>query len=116
MSDLEIKEPKKIKGMSAGLVAFWERDWREIEEKIKYINKLLKDGVEVTTANGADWNSEGASNLTHKALLINIQPIKQKTREDMVIELLGKMFKDPDNNIKPIYEDRLKELLGPKNE
>lgn len=46
------------------------------QENVEPINKILSEAIEVTSSNGNDWNDEAAINLTHKAILINIQKIK----------------------------------------
>lgn len=81
-------------------------DWQDLflhagmniwfDTHVEPINKLLSEGVEVKgnitptsnqePYNGYDFNGGtlGKTDPTHKALLINIEPIKQETREQQL--------------------------------
>lgn len=128
MSELEIEEPdfhdaNKIDGKDF-------RDW--FQENVEPTNKLLREGVEVTgqIPNGelkeAEWGSTVYGNDcdTHKALLINIKPIKQKTREEKAIELLEEIVNGADKAKQTLtmvkfidhYKMKAKKLLESKNE
>lgn len=58
-------------------------------KEIERINALFESAVEVTSSNGHDWNADSAINLTHKALLIDIQPIEKESAEDLLRDFLG---------------------------
>jgi hypothetical protein len=90
---------------------FYSRDHFDkwFNENVEPINEMLSKGIEVY-----NWEEVWHPKLdayddkpTSKALLINIEPIKQETAEDMLRRILD----DPDNNIKPIYYDKAKKLL-----
>ena len=61
-------------------------DW--FNENVEPVNKILRNAIAVTTANAYDWNVESAINATHKALLINIEPIKKESAKDVLEALL----------------------------
>ena len=66
--------------------------------QVEPVNEAIKGGVEVVSAHRLDgatgWiKSDGSCGrvtgmLTHKALLINIQPIKKETAEDVLREFI----------------------------
>lgn len=63
-------------------------------DKVEPINKMLSEGVEVFVPkdfkdpDGGFWGKNKQSFDTHKALLINIQPIKKETAEDVLRDIL----------------------------
>lgn len=68
-------------------------------EKVLPINKLLSAGVEVYANAGTEnlsiyhpFHRSGSTSDTHRALLIDIKPIKTKTREEKLEELVEKIF------------------------
>ena len=67
------------------------------DENIKPFNDALESAVEVNCAKFSDdWNCSEyilpTDEWTHKALLINIEPIKQETAEDVLRELVAKSY------------------------
>ena len=70
----------------------WLNEW--FHQEVEPINKILAEGVEVSgdvdDFSMSEWRStkgRGYENNTHKALLINIQPIKKDTAEDVLRDL-----------------------------
>lgn len=61
---------------------------------IEPINQMIEDAVEVVgSKEWGDWTSQSLGNVsneyrTHKALLINIEPIKKETAEDVLRDLI----------------------------
>lgn len=54
------------------------------------IKSLFENAVEVYSQDGSDWIENVPTNwATHKALLINIQPIKEDTAEDLLREIVN---------------------------
>ena len=75
------------------------------ETVVEPVNKMLEQGVEVVGHKEADhpyWymfenpSKESMKSHTHKALLINIQDIKPKTKGERAIESLREVLKDID--------------------
>lgn len=66
------------------------------KEHVEPINKMLAEGVEVRTCEldkSAWYNfNEPVKTDRYKALLINIQPIKQETREDKLERVLSSLI------------------------
>jgi hypothetical protein len=94
---------------------------------VKPINKMLEQGVEVTGwrlseadvgagDNIGEWTcgSGHDSRSTHKALLINLQPIKQETAEDVLRQCLenGNFV----NNVDGWLVKKVKNVLESKND
>ena len=68
---------------------------RWFDEHVEPVNKMLAEGVEVwgyppseSAKEDHIWGVQKDEHLTHKALLINIQPIKKETAEDVLKELV----------------------------
>lgn len=73
------------------------------QENVEPVNKMLEDAVEMVgdaeDFSCGSWirrNGQVSTDRTHKALLINIQEIKPKTREERAIELLGEIIAEHD--------------------
>lgn len=72
---------------------------------VEPINKLLREGVEVKryAENDMEWFTDNAIHCkeipSHNALLINIQPVKQETPEDVLRDICN-WFENLDGNIK----------------
>ena len=91
------------------------RAW--FKENVEPFNKLLAEGVEV---HGRDigskhfrWADASKNHLidcTHKALLINIQPIKDETAEDVLRYLLKTYDKEHVDN-QDNWRDRARAVL-----
>lgn len=67
---------------------------RWFDEQIEPINKLFEDAVEVRKFEHSLWSTHAQSNwfsdenkCSHKALLIDIQPIKKETAEDVLRDM-----------------------------
>lgn len=126
MSELEIKFPDWVdylteQGTEADRkdYAFQKRinDW--FKENVEPINKLLREGVEVYGQPGSMlWSDNNLHTHTHKALLINIQPIKQKTREEKLEDALKdfvEAYPHFDKSLQPQFL-KAKKLLESKDE
>lgn len=87
---------------------------RAWDKAVGPVNKMLSDGVEVTTANGSDWNDEYAINLTHKALLINIEPIKEESAEDILRDIFNQYKDMSGGDIREDWAARARKLLEKK--
>ena len=91
---MKIEKPDHIVWKQMGHFAF-ER-W--FEANVEPINKLLAEGVEVyanhnKASKGYAWTVEHWTDSdTHKALLIGIEPIKPKTKEERALDLLREML------------------------
>jgi len=112
---MRIEKPEHIsKNVYAN--AFF-RNW--FKEQVEPINKILEAGTEVR---GNKTNTLGWSfleyfppelNYTHKALLINIEPIKKETAEDVLRDMLENMHKlDKEYKIPPGWLNRAKKVLS----
>ncbi len=78
-----------------------EKDFdRWFNEHVEPINRMLSEGIEVWSDDWGDFKGEHmwsdkedscvALNMnTHKALLINIQPLKKETAEDVLRDLVS---------------------------
>lgn len=65
-------------------------DW--FDEHVEPLNKMLAEGVELygsETRPLDGWNQKSYESSTHKALLINSEPIKEKSREEKMTKLLS---------------------------
>lgn len=89
--DLKIERPcfkKLLEGIALSQQVALLEDW--FKQYVEPINKLLALGVQVhgATFEGLnEWTKTKLSNDDHKALLINIQPIKKETAEDVLRDL-----------------------------
>lgn len=91
---LEIEKPnwdQVTKVIYGGGVTTWISSGLDtwFENHVEPINKMLSEGYEVfsrsnTTYLGDMWSIADNHHMTHKALLINIQPIKKETAEDVL--------------------------------
>lgn len=86
---------------SYGAIEFYQ--W--FDKHVEPINKMLAEGVELRSAlnapeeefvvNSKEWwfgeSAIGFARGTHKALLINIQPIEEKTLEERLKDILNKI-------------------------
>ena len=66
------------------------------DEHVEPINKMLSEGVEVYGSNNRPldgWNQKSYESTTHKALLINIEPIKKETKGEACERLLSDWLK-----------------------
>ena len=90
------------------------------DQKVEPINKMLSEGAEVysfdppktSTRWSPQWGHD-ESEFDHKGLLINIQPIKKETAEDVLKALIDYEDNIPDA-MKPEYEsiyERAKAVL-----
>lgn len=88
----------KIEKISGNIIQADKRMWGKLFTPYEPINKMLSEGVEVygtdertfsiKKTNGINMYGLNDSNhFTHKALLINIQPIKKETAEDVLREI-----------------------------
>lgn len=90
------------------------------QENVEPVNKMLAEGVEVYGHKEADhpfWymfenpSESSMKSHTHKALLINIQEIKPKTREEKVKDLIDETYdlilKQPKGYIEKIRTKQL---------
>lgn len=87
------------------------------QEYVKPLNKAIREGVEVFADNNTNrWYPETDSSCsdTHKALLINIQPIRKETAEDVLRDILETTVIDPHEMISLFasYSSRAKKVLG----
>ncbi len=61
--------------------------------EVEPINKMFNEGVEVYGWDNKDWERQEkhiqGHDHSHRALLINIQPIKKETADDMLREILN---------------------------
>lgn len=65
------------------------------DKEVEPINGLLSEGGEVYGENDGCWFDDGAQDErinTHKALLINIQPIKKDTANTLLKDLVQGFF------------------------
>lgn len=71
-----------------------------VDKYVDEINKALDSAVEVYTAPGmgneTSWVTHELESRTHKALLINIEPIREDTCADVLREMLNTMGNDAD--------------------
>jgi hypothetical protein len=83
------------------------------QENVEPVNKMLEGAVEVFTqsdpAEHTHWRGYKSKGDTHKALLINIQEIKPKTKGERAIELLRDMFEC--ENIEPYHWEQCEAIL-----
>ena len=91
-------------------------DW--FSDNVEPINKML-DGAETVYGENDDcWFTRDAGNFetnTHKALLINIEPIKKETAEDVLRDLydvLRDLYNDPGIAEADEFWERAKKVLG----
>lgn len=100
-------------GLNLDLVTVLNKCW---DAEAEPINKILAEGVEVTTytekgLDFANWvaplDRPGAT-PTHKALLINIQPIQKETAEDVLRDCLDNGLLTTDQE----FRQRAKAVLG----
>lgn len=64
---------------------------RWFDKNVAPVNKMLAEGVEVYSIYGRNWTPKPYDGQTSKALLINIQPIKEPTREEK-LEVVVKKY------------------------
>ena len=99
---------------------FSEQLDRWFDDHVEPINKLLADRVEVYNFEEV-WHpcktAYGDERPVNKALLINIQPIKQETAEDVLRELLGQSLPHVFKTIQcEEFRARAKRVLGESDE
>lgn len=85
---------------------------RWFQEKVEPINKML-DEAAVVYGNGIKnvWSEGQLGHDTHKALLIQIEPIKKETAEDVLRYILKTYGKEhPDNQ--DDWRERAKAVLA----
>lgn len=63
-----------------------------------HIRPLFENAVEIYLStnglvDGVDWSTDYSDKYTHKALIINIEPIKEETAEDLLRELVNAIAK-----------------------
>jgi len=101
----------------------------EWNENFEPINKMFEDAREIRSYGDQNlWRHVSCkavvygkdlyniSKESHKALLINIEPIKQETREEKLEALLMEIYEGGDDKIikwetKEVYMDKIKDLL-----
>ena len=111
---MKIKRPGNIFGKTEVSVE-WFYDW--FDQCVEPVNKMLSEAVEVVSFSpwaGANytWMDRGdykkcdiKEDIHHKALLINIEPIKKETAEDILRDILedsyiGENYNDIYNDLK----------------
>ena len=85
---------------------------------VEPINKMLEAGVEVyATRNRPEWLNNKFEDTPHKALLINIEPIKQETAADVLRDFVNDMsqYEHHTTQITP-YIQRAKAALEREDE
>lgn len=82
-------------------------------EQIDKVNVILAEGVEVYYASAGMWDSsEKPRDTTSKALLINIQPIKKETAEDVLRDMLNQWNSHSGYCLPPGIKERAKAVLN----
>lgn len=120
MKDLKIKRPVWygdaciLNNHDTKLLNRW------FDETIEPLNKLLDGAVEVSGQTHGEWGYfseqvEDNTIATHKALLINIEPIKKETREEKLEAILRLIIKNQGTNIYEWVAD-IEQALGAKDE
>ena len=113
---LKIERPDYLAAQDGS--TWTERFDKWFDENVEPINLMLSEGVEVRSdycnlswaVQGSDYY--GQEYMTHKALLINIQPIKKERAEDVLRDFLAWDEGDGhDDSIKEIIK-RAKAVLG----
>lgn len=119
-----IKKIKKPWFYQLGQVVSSDAIDKWFDENIEPINKALDSAVEVYSSNDVDWTTfqevdGGQTPDTHKALLINIEPIEQDTAEKILKDLImAGIFLDSDVQTENWIEkciklaDRAKKVLN----
>lgn len=90
---MRIEEPDWKSFWNAGLVRFTAEARQWFFHNVEPLNKMFEEGVEVTgeycdLSERNYWNTIKKMDDTHKAILLNIQPIKAETAEDVLRSLL----------------------------
>lgn len=112
---IEIKNPDYLKAQrrfSADNFPELFNKW--FTEEVEPINKMLSEGVEVyNTDSGYGWADTLEVRAVRKATLINIQPIKKETAEDVLRDIVNKWWKDREKSCPELdeYEARAKAVL-----
>lgn len=94
------------------------------DQNIKPLNKLISEGLEVQKVDGYAWDTPDKFSdktigpITHKALLIGIQPIKKETPSELIDKALKELgvpdgfYPQPVANAVKILEDAKRALEG----
>lgn len=91
--------------------------WRPLnvwfDQHVEPINKMLSEGVEITchrnsfTSQDSWYATKNLYEATHKALLINIEPIKKDTTDDVLREFIRLYQKGNYTTMSDIYHRAL---------
>jgi len=124
MKKIEIPEYSIGISSNCGYVRTSREDWDDLVKDIERVNAAIDKAVTVVNNGGLENNiwsvtAHRGSPYTHKALLINIEPIKKLTKEEKAIEFLEEFiigfntyadYEDPSHL--QSYIIRAKEILG----
>jgi len=92
------------------------QDW--FEENVEPINKILDSGVEVMAdarvGSGSWFEVVPQRKQTHTALVINIQPIKKETTEDVLRDWVAAQDDKAPKGAPSTILERAKAVLGDK--
>jgi len=129
---LEIKIPKEAHSLGPNSVCIERADWYDLIAAVEDMNKMLAGGITLIKNNGtyAWFEKENVTQKTidsregriSEALLINIQPIKKETAEDVLRDLVALEFMkvkmndihDHDNRPLNKLKERAKAVLEKK--
>jgi len=85
-------------------------DW--FDKHVEPINKMLSKAVEVQSGNkeSLHWSAYDVREATHKALLINIEPIVKDTVEIVLRDMTNTLINGTEHDFKAVLE-RAKKVL-----